>query len=158
MKNTRLETKDCIENELTTQKLVIKSIWNHADNHFNIYCWKSISRLLKNIYNFVLRYLNNTLANATNTFKWKFRTNPYRNFCHTRQTLGHVVGSCLVFLRETRYTWRHNSVLLNIANSIPRDQNITLYVDLDMFASPSIISGDEQRPDMIIKTALKYNV
>ena len=42
-------------------------------------------------------------------------------------------------------------VLLNIANSIPRDQNITLYVDLDMFPSPSIISGDEQRPDIIIK-------
>ena len=61
------------------------------------------------------------------------------------------MGSCAVFLREKRYTWRHNSVPLNIANSITRDQNITLYVDLDMFASPSIISGDEQRPDMIIK-------
>ena len=41
--------------------------------------------------------------------------------------------------------------MLNNANSIPRNQNITLYVDLDMFALPSIISGDEQRPDMIIK-------
>ena len=63
------------------------------------------------------------------------------------QTLGHVVGSCSVFLREKPYTWRHNSVLLNIANSIPGDQNITLYVDLDLFASLSIISGDEQRPN-----------
>ena len=142
IKNTRLETKSRIENELTTQKLVFKSIWNHADNHFNIYWRKTINRLPKNIYNFVIRYLNNTLANATNTFKWKFRTNPYCNFCHARQTLRHAVGSCSVFLREKRYTWRHNSVLLNIANSIPRDQNITLYEDLDMFASPGIISGD----------------
>ena len=61
------------------------------------------------------------------------------------------MASCSVFLREKRYTWRHNSVLLNIASSIPRDQNITLYVDLDSFASQSIISGDEQRPDMIMK-------
>ena len=142
IKNTRLETKSRIENELTTQKLVFKSIWNHADNHFNIYWRKTINRLPKNIYNFVIRYLNNTLANATKTFKWKFRTNPYCNFCHARQTLRHAVGSCSVFLREKRYTWRHNSVLLNIANSIRRDQNITLYEDLDMFASPGIISGD----------------
>ena len=61
------------------------------------------------------------------------------------------MGSCSVFLREKRYTWRDNSVLLNIANSIHRDQNITLYVDLDMFTSLSIINGDEQRPDMTIK-------
>ena len=57
------------------------------------------------------------------------------------------MGSCSVFLREKRYTWRHNSVLLNTANSIPWDQNM----DLDLFASSCIISGDEQRPDMIIK-------
>ena len=152
IKNTRLETKDHIEIELTTQKLLIKSTWNHADNHFNIYWRKVINRLPKNIYNFVIRYLNNTLANATNTFKWKFRTNLYCNFLHLQQTLGHVVGVCVVFLQEKWYTWRHNTVLLNIANSIPRDQNVTLYVDLDMFALPSIISGDEQRPDMIIRT------
>ena len=126
IKNIRLETKDRIENELTTQKLVIKSIWNQADNHSSIYWRKTINRLPKNIYNFVIRYLNNTLANATKTFKWKFRTNPYCNFCHARQTLGHVVGSCSAFLREKRYTWRYNAVQLNIANSIPRDQNITL--------------------------------
>ena len=136
---------------MTTQKLVIKLIWNHADNHFNIYWRKTIKRLPKNIYNFAIRYLNNTLANATNTFKWKFRTNPYCNFCHARQTLGHVVGSCSVFLREKPYTWRHNSVPLNIAISFPRSQNITLYVNLDIFVLPSIISGDEQRPDMIMK-------
>ena len=61
------------------------------------------------------------------------------------------MSSCSVFLREKRYTWRHNSVLLNIANPILRDQNITLYVDLDMFSLSSIISGDEQRADMNIK-------
>ena len=82
IKNTQLETKDPIENELTTQKLVIKSIWNHADNHFNMYLRKTIDRLPKNTYNFVIRYLNNTLTNATNTFKWKFRANSYCNFCH----------------------------------------------------------------------------
>ena len=136
---------------MTTQKPLIKSIWNHVDNHFNIYWRKAINRLPKNIYNFIIRYLNNTLANATNTFKWKFRTSPYCNFRHARQILGHVVSNCSVFLREKRNTWQHNSVLLNIANSISRDQNITLYVDLDMFVSSSIISGGEQRPDMIIK-------
>ena len=57
IKNARLETKDRIENELTTQKLVIKSIWNHADNNFNIYWRKTINRLPNNIYNFAIRYL-----------------------------------------------------------------------------------------------------
>ena len=61
IKNIRLETKDRIENELTTQKLVIKSIWNQADNHSSIYWRKTINRLPKNIYNFVIRYLNGNL-------------------------------------------------------------------------------------------------
>ena len=31
---------------------------------------KSISKLQKNIYNFSIRYVNNSLANASNTHKW----------------------------------------------------------------------------------------
>ena len=45
IKNSRLETKDRIENELTTQKVVIKSTWNRADNHFNIYWRETINDL-----------------------------------------------------------------------------------------------------------------
>lgn len=113
---------------------------------------ETINKLPKNIYNFVYRYLkNNTLANPTNWFLW------LSNFCHTRQTLSHVVSSCSVFLREGRYTRRHNSLLLNTANWIRWNENISLYVDLFMFESPYIIISihlpiqDNQRSSMIAR-------
>jgi len=122
-----------------------------SDNKFNV-TWKSaLNNLPRNIYNFTVRYLNNTLANATNCFIWKTKSSPFCHYCSNRQTLGHVVGGCQTFLEEKRYTWRHNSVLQNIASSIPRDNLTELFVDLVGFQSPSIITGDQKRPDLIIR-------
>ena len=52
-----------------------------------------------------------------------------------------------------RFTWRHNSVLNFIASSLKQIGNTTLYADLDDFANPSIITGDNYRPDLVVKTS-----
>ena len=145
-------TEDRIKNELTTQSLIIKSIWNYGDSK-SINQWSSVLQgLPKNIYSFVLRYLNNSLANATNQLKWGVSNNAVCLFCHENQTLGHVIGGCKVALHEKRYNWRHDSILLNIAKVLSPLPNTSVYCDInDEYQNPSVISGENYRPDIIVK-------
>ena len=58
-----------LTNVLTTESLVIKSIWKHGMKSAAVAWSKSSTKLPKNIYNFFIRYTNNTLAKATNMHK-----------------------------------------------------------------------------------------
>ena len=71
--------------------------------------------------------------------------------CHSDQTLGHVIGGCKVALEEKRDNWRHDSIILSIASFIPRGATTTVYADIPGFLSPSATTGDEHRPDIVIK-------
>ena len=70
--------------------------------------------------------------------------------CGDSQTLLHVMSGCEKHLHQGRYTWRHNSVLKALASFLlPRGIG-ELYVDLEGFRSPSEVTGDSERPDMLI--------
>ena len=56
----------------------------------------------------------------------------------------------VIFIEEGRYTWRHNSVLLYLANTFSSLPTCSLYADLPSFLSPSIITGDSLRPDLVL--------
>ena len=81
---------------------------------------------------------------------WKKKHTSQCFACGNEQTLGHVAGGCNSHLREGRFNWRHNSVLVNLANSLKVYSDVQLYVDNDKFRSPSIITGDDQRPDLLL--------
>ena len=65
-------------------------------------------------------------------------------FCNNPQTLGHVVVSCFTSLNEKRYNFRHDSVLLNIV------RRLNIYADIAGFKNPTLISGEDDRADIII--------
>ena len=71
-------------------------------------------------------------------------------FCNNPQTLGHVVASCVTSLNEKRYNFRHDSVLLNIVRCIQDIQRLNIYADIAGFKNPTLISGEDDRPDIII--------
>jgi len=73
-------------------------------------------------------------------------------FCLLQELLLHVVAGCKVYLKEGRYTWRHNSVLHFVAASLQSVKVATLVVDLPSFRSPSVITGDTLRPDLLLET------
>ena len=50
---------------------------------------------------------------------------------------------------ESRYNWRHDSILLNIYKTI-KSQGLQAFVDIEGYPNPSIITADEQRPDFCI--------
>ena len=101
----------------------------------------------RNIFNFTIRYLSNTLANGTNAIKWGITNSSTCIFCDQQQTL--VIGGCKTALLESRYNWCHVSILLNIYKTT-KSQGLQAFVDIEGYPNPSIITGDEQQPDFAI--------
>ena len=74
------------------------------------------------------------------------------SFCLKPETLLHVVAGCQSYL--PRFTWRHDSVLNFIAKTLQPVSNSDLFVDLPGFKSPSVISSDTVRPDLLLSISL----
>ena len=98
----------------------------------------------------MLRYLNNTLVNASNIYMWNLSPSPNCSHCNSAQTLGHVIASCKTSLEEDHYNWRHDSILTNLCSVIP--SSFTVYGDLPGCLSPSIITSEMYHPDLLIKS------
>ena len=156
IKDTRRKTEDRIVTKLACQSIVVKAIWRSALSSTNKNWQRALESMPRSIYNFGIRYLNNSLPNRSNLHRWGSAQSPICTICPNCQTLGHVVGGCTTALVEGRYNWRHNSILLNFARAMKSLANVSIYCDLDgyEFNSPSTISGDKLRPDFI---AMKDN-
>ena len=111
---------------------------------------KSVSKLQKNIYNFSIRYVNNSLENVSNMHKWGKTTSSLCLHCNKNQTLGHVVAGCETSLREKSYNYRHNSILLNLGRILESIKSIDIYIDIPGYKCPTMITGENQRPDLIV--------
>ena len=149
IKSIRNDITNKIKENLTTQGLVIRYVWDSILANTKA-AWMSVQKSLpKNIYNFTIRYLNNTLPNMSNMFMWGHSGNKACQLCHHNQTLGHVVAGCKSSLDQGRYTWRHDSVLSYIANTLSRFCK-NVYADIPSFASPCIVTGNNERPDIVV--------
>ena len=121
----------------------------------------------KDIFNLIIKYLNNTLATRKNLIKWAISQSSACYFCLKTETLQHVVSSCTDYFEEGGYTWCQNSVLLFLAKTLSSLPNCSIYVDLSLFLSPSLKTGDSLRPGLafvtensllyIIELKTKYN-
>ena len=150
VKSIRDNKVDKICTQLTSQGSVITKVWENV-----LVCTKSNwfpvrDKMPSNIYNFVIRYRNNSLPTLKNMLLWGTSNSMSCLACGNSQTLLHVMSGCEKHLHEGRYTWRHNSVLKVLASFLlPRGIG-ELYVDLEGFRSPSEVTGDSKRPDMLI--------
>ena len=140
--------EDRINLELTSQGFIMSSILKLSNSNTRSLWFTVQQNMPKNIFNFMIKYLNNTLPTRKNLYKWSLSDSTSYLFCLHPETLQHVVSSCKSYLENGRYTWRHNSVLLHIANSFSSLQRCRLFVDLPSFPSPSLITGDSLRPDL----------
>ena len=119
----------------------LSSIWSTAQ-----------SSLPKNIFNFTIRYINNTLPTRKNLSKWGLSPTSDCSFCLKPESLLHVVAGCKSYLDQGRFTWRHDSILHFIATTLQAVNDSSLYADIPGFISPSTLSGDSHRPDLILST------
>ena len=116
----------------------VNSIWSEAESH-----------LPKNIYNFTIRCINNSLPTRKNMARWGLSWSPDCSFCLNPESLLHVVAGCQQYLN--RFTWRQDSILNFIAKSLQPVINVdsSLYADVNGFLNPSIITAENYRPDLL---------
>ena len=73
-----------------------------------------------------------------------------RMFLLCPETLLHVVAGCQSYLQ--RFTWGHDSILDFIAETLQTTYAAQIYADLPGSRTPSIITGDTYRPDLLLLT------
>ena len=152
LKAVRRGSEERLQNHLISQGSFFSSIMNNSTSTFNS-LWSSVqSKLPKNIFNFTIRYINNTLPTRKNLSKWGLSSTSDCSFCSSPETLLHVIAGCKTYLDEGRFTWRHDSVLNFLASTLTAVQNSTLYADIPGFVNPSVITGDRLRPDLLLVT------
>ena len=69
--------------------------------------------------------------------------------CNKNQTLGHIHAECETLFTEKRYNYCHDSVLLNLGRILESIKSIDMYIDIPRYKCPTIITGENQRPDLI---------
>ena len=97
--------------------------------------------------------MNNALPTRKNLVKWSLASSPECSFCLCPETLLHVVAGCQSYLE--RFTWRHDSILNFLAKSFKTVNMCEIFSDLSGYKSPSIITGDSYRPDLLLITPKK---
>ena len=150
LKDFHSSQEDKLQNKLTHQGSFFSNVLKYSMPQLNKIWSTAQSNLPKNIFNFTIRYINNTLPTRKNLVKWGISSDSDCSLCLMPESLLHIVAGCKHYLQQGRYTWRHDSVLNFIAHSLPTTKNSILYVDLPGFPSPSIITGDSLRPDLVL--------
>ena len=89
------------------------------------------------------------LLKLPNMARWGLSQSPDCSFCLNPESLLHVVAGCQQYL--DRFTWRHDSILNFIAKSLQPVINVysSRYADDNGFLNPSIITGENYRPELL---------
>ena len=148
IKSFRDNQENKLTNQLTSQGLFFTSISRFSLPQVNTIWSTCQSKLPKNIFNFTIRYINNSLPTRRILQKWGLTSSSECSFSLSAESLLHVVAGCSSYLH--RLTWRHDSILQFIANNLPSQHIQNIYADLPSFPNPSVITGDDYRPDLVI--------
>ena len=151
LKDFRANQEDKLQHQLISQGFFFSNVIKFSLQSLNSVWSSAQSSLPKNIYNFTIRYINNSLPTRKNLTKWAISPSSECSFCFKPETLLHVVAGCQYYLE--RFTWRHNSVLNFLATTLQPINSSTLYADIDGFNNPSVITGDAHRPDLVLLTS-----
>ena len=104
----------------------------------------------ENIFSFTIRYINNSLPARNDLSKRGISSTSERSFCLNAEILLSTVTGCKTYLDQGCFTWRQDSVLQFNAQSLRAKHGIKLFSDLIGYLSPSIITGDTFRPDLLL--------
>ena len=155
LKAIQNEHEDHLKNNLVSQGSFFSNIVETSLSSVNSISSLAQRNLSKNIFNFSIRYINNSLPNQTSLTKWGISPTSDCSFCLQPESLLHVVAGCTKYLDEGRYTWLHDSILHFLASSFQSIKISSLYVDIPGFISPCALTGDRLRPDLLSVTRNK---
>ncbi|XP_060083178.1 uncharacterized protein LOC132562453 [Ylistrum balloti] len=84
--------------------------------------WADIWKLEPCRIQFLLRSVYDVLPTPTNLHRWGMTENPNCPLCDQPGNLAHVLSSCNTALTQGRYTWRHNNVLRELADTLEKER------------------------------------
>ena len=93
--------------------------WETSDRRLT---WNDIWHLEPCRIQFLLRYVYDLLPTPTNLHRWGLTENPDCPLCGKPDTLEHVLSSCKTALTQGRFRWRHDQVLLELADVLERER------------------------------------
>ena len=115
-KIVRVDHTEELQSKLPSQDFNISFLLENSLKRLNFLWSKAQSSLPTSIFNFTIRYLNNTLATKKNLYMWKLATIPDCSFCLQSESLLYVAAGRKSYLEQGCSTWRRNTVL----NSSPK--------------------------------------
>lgn len=84
--------------------------------------WAELWRLEPYRISFLLRSVYDTLPSPSHLYTWGLREDPNCSLRGKKGTLAHVLTVCKTALTQGRYRWRHDKVLLSLADTIERER------------------------------------
>ena len=124
--------------------------------------WQSIIRKMpRNVMAFAARMSTNSLATPSNLVRWGKRRMGTCPLCsYPNATLAHITNVCPVSLKQSRFTWRHDSVLNHLLKDIKSQltKQTEVYADLQGWqvnggtipADILVCGGKSSKPDMVM--------
>ncbi len=129
-------------------------IWDIQDVDFS---WKAdLHNLPRGVAKFLMNSILNTLPTKDNLRRWGKVLSESCDLCGNRETLGHVLSGCPVALEQNRYTWRHDSILNQIAQYMKTncdpESDTDIYCDAGgrAWTIPPDVLITSDRPDLVI--------
>ncbi|XP_057310622.1 uncharacterized protein LOC130648588 [Hydractinia symbiolongicarpus] len=115
------ETSKEIEEESYLSRalqLLVQGQWTRWENYVKFdLSWKDILATPPNLLSFCLQSTYDVLPSPNNLKRWKIITESV--FCATEIcTFGHILGACKIALVQGRYTFRHDSVLVHLVDTL----------------------------------------
>ena len=133
LKAVRQNHAEKLSSNLTSQGFIIIFILNHSLKAVNSFWSSAQSKLPKNILNFTVRYLNETLAIRKNLTLWNLSNTSDCSLCLQPESLLHVIAGCKSYLNEGGFTWRYDSALNVLASSLQCLNHCTFNADLPQY-------------------------
>ena len=96
--------------------------WTRWDLPKRKITWADLWRLEPFRISFLLRAVYDTLPSPVCLHRWGMRDDPSCMLCGKRGTLAHVLSGCKTSLTQGRYRWRHDRVLLVLADILERER------------------------------------
>ena len=151
LKSFRCNQEEKLKDHLVSQGSFF-TVTSHALSKLNSMWSSAQGTLHKNIFNFTVKYI--TLPTKKNLCRRGLSSSSDCSLCLKPESLLHVVAGCTTYLNEGRFTWRHDSMLQFISKSL-KSIPAVLYLDLPGYITPSVISGNSLRPDLVLTVSSK---
>lgn len=104
-------------------ELASQGAWTKWDLPKRKITWTDLWRMEPFRISFLLRSVYDTLPTPANLHKWGMREDPLCKLCGERGTMAPILSGCKTALTQGRYRWRHDKVLMTLANTLEQERS-----------------------------------